>query len=122
MKAYISDHRFWKWGTTAIFDIRTVNLDKGSYLHMMPQKALAKAEKDDKSRHSFTSKVYSEDVIPGAEALDTQNRLASLLSFKLKREYSELCVFVRERISLVIVSYNSQLLCGPQYKEAHIQQ
>ena len=36
------------WGTTAMFDIRIVNLDAGSYLHMMPKNYLAKAEKDKK--------------------------------------------------------------------------
>ena len=43
------------------------------------------------------------DIIPGAETLSTQKRLAALLRFKLKREYSELCGFVREMISLEIV-------------------
>ena len=36
-------HIFWKWGTTAMLDIRIVNLDAGSYLHMTPERALAKA-------------------------------------------------------------------------------
>ena len=31
-----------------MFDIRIVNLDVGSYLHMTPEKALAKAEKEKK--------------------------------------------------------------------------
>ena len=41
----VSAHGFWKRGTTAMFDIRIVNLDAGSYLRMTPEKALAKAEK-----------------------------------------------------------------------------
>ena len=41
----VSDHAFWKRGTTAMFDIRIVNLDTDSYLCMTPEKALAKAEK-----------------------------------------------------------------------------
>ena len=49
--------------------------------------------------------VYSADRIPGAEAIAAQNRLAALLSCKLKREYSEMCGFVRERMSLAIVMY-----------------
>ena len=32
----VSAHGFWKRGTTAMFDIRIVNLDAGSYLHMTP--------------------------------------------------------------------------------------
>ena len=41
----VSAHGFWKRGTTAMFDIRIVNLGAGSYLRMTPEKALAKAEK-----------------------------------------------------------------------------
>ena len=44
----VSDHSFWKRGTTAMFDIGIVNLDSGSYLCMTPEKALAKAEKEKK--------------------------------------------------------------------------
>ena len=33
-------HGFWKWGTTALFDMRKVNLDAGSYLCQMYAKAL----------------------------------------------------------------------------------
>ena len=57
--------------------------------------------------------VYSVNRIPGEEALAAKNRLAALLSYKLKREYSEMCGFVKARMSLAIVSYNSLLLCGP---------
>ena len=41
-------------------------------------------------------------------------------SFKLKREYSEMCGFVRARMSLAIARYNSLLLSGTRYKEAQI--
>ena len=57
--------------------------------------------------------VYSADGIPRGEALATQKRLAALLSYKLKREYLEMCGFVRARMSLAIVRYNSLLLRGP---------
>ena len=39
-RAYVSPHSFWKWGTTAMFDIRIFNLDAVSYLCMTPEKAL----------------------------------------------------------------------------------
>ena len=92
-RADVSAHGFWKRGTTAMFDIQIVNLDAGSYLHMTPGTALAKAEKEKKflylqacleSRRTFTPMVYSADRIPGAEALAVQKRLAALLSYKLK--------------------------------------
>ena len=46
--ADVSAYGFWKRGTTAMFDIRIVNLDAGSYLRMTPEKALAKVEKENK--------------------------------------------------------------------------
>ena len=42
--------------------------------------------------------VYSAERIPGAEALAAQKRLAELLSYKLKQDYSEMCGFVRARM------------------------
>ena len=66
--------------------------------------------------------VYSADGIPRAEALDAQKRLAALLRYKLKREYSEMCGFVRSRVSLAIVISNSLLLCGPRDKGVRIWQ
>ena len=58
--------------------------------------------------------VYSANGIPGAEALAAKKRLAALLSYKLKREYSEMCGFVRGWMSLAIVRSNSLLLYGPR--------
>ena len=66
--------------------------------------------------------VYSAGGIPGAEALAAQKRLAALLSYNLKREYSEMCGFVIASISLVIVRYNSLLLRSPRDKGAGIRQ
>ena len=66
--------------------------------------------------------LFSADEIPGAEASAAQNRLSELLSYKLKQEYSEICGFVRERMSLAIVRYNSLLLCGPNDKGVRIRQ
>ena len=66
--------------------------------------------------------VYSADRIPGAEALAAQKRLAALLSYKMKQEYSEMCGFVRARMLLEIVRSNSLLLCGPCKKGARIWQ
>ena len=66
--------------------------------------------------------VYSANVITGVEALAAQKILSALLSYKLKREYSEMRGFVKERISQAIVRSNSLLLCGPQDKGARIWQ
>ena len=107
------------------------NLDAGSYLRMTPEKALAKSDKKKKDlylqacmerRRNFTPMVYSADEISGAKALATQNILAALLSYKLKQEYSEICRFVRARMSLAIVRSYSLLLCGPSDKGGRISQ
>ena len=112
-----------------MFNIGIVNLDTGSHLRMTPEKALSKVKKEKKdlylqaclrSRRNFTPMVYSADRIPGAEALSTQNRLAALLSYKLKQEYSEMCVVVQARMSLSIVRSNSQLLRSHHEKGARI--
>ena len=120
--ADVSAHGLWKRGGTAMFDIRIVNLDAGSYLRMTPEKALAKAEKEKKDlylqaclerRRTFTPMVYSADGIPGVEALAAQKILATLCSYKLKWEYSEMCGFVRAEMSLTIVISNSLIHRGP---------
>ena len=114
-----------------MFDIRIVNLNAGSYLRMTPEKALAKADKEKKDlylqaclerRRTFTPMVYSADGIPRVEALAVQKRLAALLSYKLKREYSGMCGFVRARMSLAIVRSNSLILRSPRNKGARIRQ
>ena len=66
--------------------------------------------------------AYSAEGIPRAESLSAQKRLAALLGYKLKREYSEMCGFVRARMSLAIVRSNSLLLCGPWEKGTPIRQ
>ena len=80
-RADISDHGFWKRGTTAMLDSRIFNLDAGSYLRMTLEKALAKVEKENKDlyfqaclecRRNFTPMVYSADGIPVARAAEDQ--------------------------------------------------
>ena len=125
----VSTHGFWKRGTSTMFDIRIVNLDERSYLHMTPDQALSNSDKENKDlylqaclerRRTFTPMVYSADRIPGAESLAAQKRLSALLSYKLKQEYSEMCGFVKARMSLAIVRSNSLILRVHQYKEARI--
>ena len=56
------------------------------------------------------------------EALAAQKRLAALLRYKMKQEYSEMCGFVQARMSLAIVRSTSLLLRGPCDKGARIRQ
>ena len=64
--------------------------------------------------------VYSANGITGAEALAAYKRLSTLLSYKLKREYSKICGFSRARMSLAIVRSNSLLICVPCDKGVRI--
>ena len=98
---------------------------------MTPEKALANAEKENndlylqaclESRRAFTPMVYSTEGIPVAEALAAQKMLAALLSYKLKREYLEMCGFVRARMSLAIVISNILVLHGTRDKGVRIRQ
>ena len=90
-----------------MFDTRIINLDTGSYLHMIPKNSLVNVENNKKKLYlqaclecgrSFITMLYSADRIPGVEALVAPKRLTVLISFKLKQKYSELCGFVGERM------------------------
>ena len=72
---------FWKWGTTALFDMQIVNLYAGSYLCQTSVKALSTEEKEkkDKQLHpclerriSFTPMVYYTDGILVMDAIAAQ--------------------------------------------------
>ena len=107
------------------------NLNVGSYLCQTSSKALATAEKEKKDnyllpclycRGYFNPMMYSSNRISGTEAVSAQQHLASLLSNNLKQEYSEMCVFVRARMSLAIMRSNTLILRGARYKEVYIRQ
>ena len=66
--------------------------------------------------------MYSTDEISGTEAVVAHQYLVSLLSNNLKREYSEMCSFVRARMSLAIVRFNTLPLRGARDKEVYIRQ
>ena len=94
-RADASVHGFWNWVNSALFDMQIVNLDAGSYLCQTSEKAPATEEKEKNNNYlqpclersrSFTPMVYSTDGINGTEAIVSQQRLASMLSNKLKRD------------------------------------
>ena len=62
------------------------------------------------------------DEILRMEAVSAHQRLSSLLSNKLKREYLEMCGFVRNQMSIAIVILNNLLLHGSMDKEVYIRQ
>ena len=71
---------------------------------------------------SFIPMVYPAYGVPGTEDVAAQRHLASLLSNKLKREYLEMCGFIRAWVSLAIVGSNTLILQGAMDNEAYIRQ
>ena len=69
---------------------------------------------------TFTSMVYSADGINGTEAVSVKQHLALLLRNKVNQEYSEMCGFVRARMSLAVMISNTLLLRGTRDKEVYI--
>ena len=117
----ISAHGFWKKGHTTIFDIRITDTDAPTYRGTDPKLILQKHEKEKKDKYSqpcldrrrhFTPLVFSVDGMRGAEATAASRRLAQLLSAKWKRNYSDVCSFVRSRLSVALARAASQCLRG----------
>ena len=111
--------------------MQIVNLDKGYYLRHTSEKALATVEKEKKDKYLhtcmecqryFNPMVYSANGIPEKEAVAAQQRLALLLSNNLKREYLEMCGFVRAQMSLAILIPKSLILRGARDTDEYIQQ
>ena len=66
--------------------------------------------------------VLTADGITRMEAVAAQRRLASLFNNNLKREYSEMCSFIRARMSLAIMRSNTFLLHDTRDTEMYISQ
>ena len=102
-----------------------------SNLHMTPEKAIEKAEKENKykfpqtcleRRHYFTPLLFYAYRIPGEEARAATKRMALCPSLKMKREYYEMCGFVRDSMELATVRSNTILLWGTWDKDMCIRQ
>jgi hypothetical protein len=112
-------HGFWTSGQTAIFDVRITDTDQPSNRNTDPTKVLLRHEKEKKDkygahciarRRTFTPLVFSVDGLLGKEAKAASKRLASSLAGKWKRSYSEICGFVRSRLSIALIRSSSRCL------------
>ena len=117
----VAVHGFWRRGATAIFDVRVTDTDAPYHRGQAPHKILAKQEREKKDkyvdaclarRRTFTPLVFSVDGLRGGEASAATKRLASRLSAKWKRTYSEVCGFVRSRLLITLVRTTSLCLRG----------
>jgi hypothetical protein len=119
LRGDIGVHEFWKTGQSTFFDIRITDTDCVSWRDRDPHKVLAQHEKEKKKtystactdrQHHFTSLVFSCDDMIVVEASAAIKRVASLLSQKWHRSYSETCAYVRSRISISLVRAASHCL------------
>jgi len=119
LRGDVAAHGFWRRGNTAIFDIRVTDTDAASYRTTDPKTVLKRHEREKKSKYNdlclarhrhFTPLVFSVDGMLGVEAIAATKRLASLLSTKWKRTYSELCGFTRSRLSVALARLASRCL------------
>ena len=121
----VGAHGFSQQGTTALFDVKIINLYAGSYLCVSSEKALKNVEKEKKNRYLqaclerryyFTTSVFSSYGIPGKEAKATTLKLTLQLIFKLQQEYYEMYGFVLARMVLYVVRSDILLMWVLFYK------
>ena len=121
LRGDVSAHGFWTRGTTAIFDIRVTDTDAASYKNTDPTTVLKRQEREKKDKYAeacrqahmhFTPLVFSVDGLEGGEATAARKRLASRLAAKWKRQYSQVCGFVRCRLSFTLIRSASRCLRG----------
>eukprot|EP00804_Cyclotella_cryptica_P019798 CCRYP_009693-RA/>CCRYP_009693-RA protein AED:0.29 eAED:0.30 QI:0/0/0/1/0/0.14/7/0/1059 len=115
----VSAHGFWQKGRSTIFDVRITDTDSKSYGNTASDKLLerfAQLKRDKyeeaclERRKDFTPLCYSVDGMACKAARAAERRLASLLSVKWDRQYSEMVNFIRTRMSLAVVRSNTLLL------------
>ena len=119
LRGNVAAHGFWHRGTTAIFDIRITDAEAPSQRGTAHHKILKRHEETKKAkyneaclrrRRSFTPLVFTVDGLRGNEAIAASKKLASRLSSKWNRTYSEVCGYVRSRLSLALARAASHCL------------
>ena len=121
LRGDVAVHSFWSRGMTAAFDVRATDTDCKSHIDVEPSKVLSRHEKEKKKRYSkactdahlhFTPLVFSVDGLEGSECSAARKKLASKLSAKWNRQFSQICGFVRSRMALTLVRAASRCFRG----------
>ena len=106
-----------------IFDIRITNTEGRTHRNKDPMKCLASQEKDKKGKYEeachkqctdFTPPVYSIDGMAGPKTRAAEKRLASWLAWKWKRKYSEMCGYVKCRMTIAVVRSDTLMWRDPE--------
>ena len=112
---------FWTPGTDCILDVRVTDTDSKSYCNRTPSKVLESQEKEKKrkylgscleNRRHFTPFVISVDGLLGREAQTFAKRLAVKLAGKWQKPYSQVCGYVKARLSIAAVRATHLCLRG----------
>jgi len=121
LRGDIGAYGFWRRGTTTIFDVRITDTDAASWRHMSTAKVLRRQEKEKKDKYGdhcrnahldFTPLVFSVDGMEGTEATAARKHLAARLAGKWNLQYSQMCGFVKARLSIALVRATSRCLRG----------
>ena len=111
----------WRNGTSCILDVRMTDTDAKSYRGRNPHRVIESQEREKKKKHlelcleqrrDFTPFVVSVDGLFGKEAKAVIRRLASLLSEKWSRPYSQVCGYLKTRFSITAVRATHLCLRG----------
>ena len=103
---------FWSKGKKTVFDVTISDLDAASYGGCAAMKVVGEREKAKRSKYEpfcresrldFTPPAFGVDGSVGGSANAAIRRLASALAARGNRQYSELCGFVRSRLSIALV-------------------
>ena len=112
---------FWERGTDTITDCRICDTDQKSYRGRTPEKVLESMETEKKKkylqpcleqRRHFTPLVFSVDGLMGREAEAFLKRLSQKLARKWDRPYSQVCGYVKARVSIALVRATHLCLRG----------
>ena len=119
----------WSTGSDSIIDVRVTNVDCRTQRDKDPEKVLATHERAKKKkylascleqRRSFIPFVVSADGLLGREASFLLQRLSALLAEKWDKPYSEVCGFVRARMSVAVVRATHLCLRGSRIPTSQI--
>ena len=111
----------WANGTDCIIDVRVTDLDAKYQRHKDPLDILKSHEKEKKrkylepclqQRRHFVPFVVSTDGLIGPEGHALLQKLAALLADKTGKSYSEVCGYIRARMSIAIVRATHLCLRG----------
>ncbi len=111
----------WARGTDCIIDVRITDTDSKSQRSKDPMKVLESHEREKKKkylgpcleqRRHFTPFVVSSDGLIGKEANSLLKMLSSKLAEKSGKPYSQVCGYVKARMSIAIVRATHLCLRG----------